>query len=657
MALLADFFQTGTLILCLIGLALLSQRFWPQLPFALHFCFAPLALVLVLFCLEHYLPLGQLPWLWLPFGILSLWLMRESGRQLWREPVLWYFLLGFGVVFFWRFTFPDIYVMSEMLADLDHLVSYSAGTQLPAEDFWMKGNKDNTYYILQYYAAGLIHRFLGTAPGETYHLGYCTLVALGIAGFGAGIQTAVKSVTAGALASLSMILGGNGATLITPFMDPHHNPGPLAAMRFIGSYAVYRDMGPDRYGVGLLNIIGESGQDAPMEFFSYISMLGDFHPCLSSITMLGLAVLAIGVAHREPAGSPTDRVCVTGAIATGVISFITNTWMVPLQCGLVGLWIIYRWAIGPRDTWLHLIASAAIVFTLIFPFFREFAYESRGYPTHIEWAANRAPFLNWAVIMFPALCMLSLTLFILRVSNLARFACITSVIAMTGTYFFFVHDIYGGDAAIFNTSLKWWPWVYGLVLSLGFMATWNHARLRPFSIAALALTLVGSVYIYVFFWITAPKPHMGRLDGYAWFTDDKISDALYHQLLGYPQGVVLVSDALNGGEPDVGLATFTNHYSLGGWTWHEMLWRGNREDIARISENRVKLYNGTLENPTSWLRAVVPGGVTYIVWQNRDNDRSLTVWPILNDQLKEDFDWHPTFEYDKGRWGIWVRKK
>ena len=102
-----------------------------------------------LFFLEHYLPLGQLPWLWVPGLAISCCLIGNAEKTLWRESVFWYFLLGFGVCFLWRFTWPDLMAFSENLSDHAQLVSNSAGGLLPADDIWVKGSKDDIYYVFQ----------------------------------------------------------------------------------------------------------------------------------------------------------------------------------------------------------------------------------------------------------------------------------------------------------------------------------------------------------------------------------------------------------------------------------------------------------------------------------------------------------------------------
>jgi hypothetical protein len=659
---IADFFQLGILLLGLVGLGLLSRRVCPEVPFALHFCLAPVAVATVLFCVEHFLALGQPRWIWPPWTLLSAWLVWQNRFTLPRESVLWYFLIGFGVCFFWRFFFPDIWETSEMLPDLDHLVSYSSGDLLPAHDSFLKDAKDNVYYIFQYYAAGLIHRLFGTSPGLTYHLGYSTLVGFGIAGMGAGVEAATRSWKAGLLAAVGIVLGGNGATFLTPFTDIHNRPSTLAAMRFIGSYAVPNDANaPDhmsRFGTWLLSIIGVSPVDAPMEYYSYIVMLGDFHPSLSSLTLLGLSILAIGTAETALPGSLTDRLCVSAAIGTPILMMISNTWVMPLQAALILCWLVYRWMIGRRDHWTWIVGSFLVIFSLIFPFFLEFAYETTSYNAHLKLVSEHAPILNWLAVMLPAVVLWALAIAPARQMPMARFTVIVGLGAMMCTYVFFINDMYGGVYAIFNTTLKWWPWVYGLIIVLGLISAWPHRGPRYGAIAIITLTIISNCYIFGFYWLTGVHgDHAGRLDGYAWFTQDDNQRTIYEVLKTMPPGVVLESKMPDSADTGASLALFTGHTGTAAWTGHEMLWRDHRPDLDLINANRDKLYLGTLDDPESWLRSVVPGGVTYIVWMNRDNDRGLDIWPGLNASLKHDYDWRATYEYNKARYGFWIKRQ
>jgi len=655
MPLLADLFQIAVLLTCLIGLGLAGRLVFPEVPFCLHFCFAPVALAAGLFFLEHFLPLGQLPWLWLPGLAISCWLIRNAEKTLWRESVFWYFLFGFGVCFFWRFTFPDLIAVSENLSDHAQLVSNSAGGLLPAEDIWVKGSKDDIYYVFQYYAAGLIHRFIGCGSGLTYQLGYCTMAGLTSAAMGGGVQAATRSIRAGWLASLFLVLGGNGATLVTPFMEKN-TPSIFDSVHFVGGCAL--PVMPElktAFGLWLINFIGPSRVDAPMEYYSFTLLLGDFHPPLSSMLFLALSILAIGVAERSPPGSLTDKVCSAAVMATPFLLIVSNTWTAPLQAILAAGWFLHRRCVGRGDAWPFLLVSCFVSFALIFPFFVQFAAEASNRNT-FAWTPERAPFLNWVLVMLPACVIWLATLWAARRAPFARWVAKVALLTMLVTYFFHIDDGYGGAEAIFNSAMKWWPWVYTATVMLGLVCIWPHKLLRCIGVGLLFLSLAGNLSIFYFYWERTPKEHLGRLDGYAWFTDDLHQRSIYEELLSLPKGVVLESLLPHSAAPSLSIAQFTENYSPGACSWHEIQWRGGREDLNNLAENLDKFYNGAMAQPVSWLRGLVPGGVTYVVWLGRDNERGPRNWAKINDQIKDAYDWRDTFQDGDAHWGIWIQR-
>lgn len=715
MALLAYLFEIGILLTCFISVGLTSFWILPRIPIALHACFAPFLLIMCLFCLEHYFPLGQLPFLWLPVVGWTLFLLRyrpDLIKQL-RDPVYLFLCIGFGICFFWRYSFPDIWHISEQMADLDHLMSWSDGKQLPAPDRFAVGELDTSYYILQYYAAGLIHRFIGTSPGLTYHLGYSMLVAVGVAGFGSGVQAATRSVWAGLLAVLWICLGGNGTTLVTPFMT-WQVPDPLFAMRFIGSFAEPSNSVLTTKGQEIVQFLGVSPVEAPMEYFSYVIWLGDFHPSISSMVFLGLAILAIGAAERAEANRLADRACVAAAISTAVLIVITNTWITPLQSCLVGAWLVYRWLAGRRDSFSLIAGSVLVPFTLMFPFFAHFALDSRHYPAKLEFVKELPPILNWAAVMWPALLMVIGTFVtlipiakagvqnevisakesVIRPSSLwaflweqidwlratflnwigverlfAVFILVTGFGSLECTYYLYIHDIYGANEAIFNTALKWWPWAYALAVIGGLICMWRADNqtfvLRLIVVLILGSTISANTTIYAYDWwrkfyFAWPGPgrvsHVGQMEGYGWLSENTFDASTLQMLTTLPHGVVLESRMPDAADTGAAIALYTGHSQVGAWTYHEQLWRGDRPDLGDIAAKRDLFYSGNLPNPIPWLNAAAPGGVDYIVWLQRDNDVARTSWPAINESLKSEYDWRQSFTDNASYFGIWVRR-
>ena len=352
---LANLFQVLIILVGFFGIGLTARRLWPRVDPGFWICAAPMLLVVVLFCVEYFLPLGQPQWLWIPGCALSLYLLNQERATFFREPVVIYFLFGFCFCLFWRYMSPDIPINTEALGDLAHVISCSSGTGLPAEDIWMKGFKDNAYYIMQYYGAGFIHRWTPAGTGEAYNYSFCVLVGMALAGIGTGVRNMTRSIWAGWLAVLVVAMGGAGSTLVQPFMVTGFSPDPWAAMRFIGCFACPHD-GISPFGLWLIKMVGVSPIEAPMEYYSFIITWRDYHASLSSLLFFGLGVLCIGTAERAEAQSPTDKACVAGAIAGPILLLVSNTWIVVLQGGLVLCWLVYRHFCGRKDDLRYLFA-------------------------------------------------------------------------------------------------------------------------------------------------------------------------------------------------------------------------------------------------------------------------------------------------------------
>jgi hypothetical protein len=258
--------------------------------------------------------------------------------------------------------------------------------------------------------------------------------------------------------------------------------------------------------------------------------------------------------------------------------------------------------------------------------------------------------------MFPALIVLVLTGLAARRNGFARLICGVGLLLLLTTYFVTIDNGKPDPLKIADATIAWWPWSYAFVITLGLTSIWRIRSLRLIGGSLIFLTMVGNTYIMGHYYFDCPKPDAGHLDGYTWFTEDGIQGAIYQQLKALPRGIVLESSDPNA--PDCGntLALFSGQYSLGGWTNHELASHPGRIDLRDMATNRDNFYLGKLDDPVAWLKHAAPGGVDYIVWLNRDNDRSLDIWAKLNEKLKDQYDWHPTREYNLGRWGMWIKR-
>lgn len=761
MFVLAYLFQSAVLAFCLLGIGLLGKRLRPALPFCLSLCLTPLILVMVGFWTEHYLALGQLQWFWIPLALYTCWAIRADNFQIVRESATWYFLAGFGFCFIWRISFPNVDIDSERLADYAHLASHCVGAGMPAEDIWVKGAPDDSYYILQYYAAGLIHRLFGCSVGLTYQLGYCVLTAYSAAAMGYGVERATRSRIAPIVALLCLFLGGTGTDLLTPFMlGKGEAILPFQTMRFAGSFAMFSDDERQMEFSGLkraekdaqeaqsghplrlqvVRFLGESPVEAPVEYFSYLIFLGDYHPSLCAMLFACLCVLAIGVAESIPPPpirdakrqrivleiflslgvliialpifllltsvwliplksalvvgwvwfrhtmwlreealailhapaeittvtdsklphhlEETKLACIALAIATPIFLIIANPWVFPLQGALVAGWLLYRYAIGHRDSLRWIFISTAIPLCLIYPFFIRFAYAARS-DIKFAMVIQQVPILTWIVIWLPVLILIVGMLAYIAVSgrrSFVTFAGIAATAFVIFSYYFCIHDIYSDRYEIFNTTLKWWSWIFNMSLVLGTMALWPQKWGRRVIYLATFTAVAGNIYMYGGHWITEEKPAFGQMEGDAWFNEDHRNGVLLTLLKAMPRGTVLQKCPLYGACPAFSVAEFAGQYSVGGWTSHEQLWRPGRLDLEKLRQDREAFYIGKMTDPLPWLGGITPGGVTYIAWLTDDNLPDPANWDRVNDAIKEQYDWRQVDSVGPNHIGFWVRR-
>lgn len=553
----------------------------------------------------------------------------------------------------WRYTFPDLNGGSEELADLSYICSYFSGETIPVRDVWFYPFISTHYYSFQYYAAALMGRILGTGPGVAYNVAFCTLISLaGTAGIGAVCQ-ATRSSWIRALVSAAWIVGGSGVTLIIHFITT--NPWVGASMRFIGSANM--DKAPlGTFLADYTKYYTPKGLPTPMELpgepLSYSIFLGDYHPPLSGLYLLALALLALNIWTLS---ASRGALAIVGACLPWCL--VADSWNIPLEALGLTLWVIYnRTTLYYTGVWRHLLAGVFIGTAAIYPYFSYFALAAADYSTVIMWVPwkSHTPPLLWLLFLLPTF----------GLSIAALFSRNSSVIALGRLWlifllfseFIFVHDIYVGEFLRFNTTLKWWPWIAaGALLTLGPRLLELNDR-RWVWIASLILISYPLFYIFDLgkAWMdNTHKEDVGQLNGAAFLTSvrDNIHDhLLFDYLEAAPKGVVAEHP-----EPDVtntsAMTLLSGQRAYLGWAGHEQLWRGFPLEIQYRYDRLQEFYKGDMPNAGTWMLAQ---GIDYILWfKTEDLDQ---LWEKVDLTLHPDYVWHE-FYYDRGhRVGLWERK-
>jgi uncharacterized membrane protein len=636
----------GMILLCVVGTALALGLGLPR-PWV-TLTAGPWVVTTFFFCLECVLPLGR-PGLFLGLALscLSGWLVLEvvglsrhlerfvgSERLLeWRTAYAFWkmeevgsseqkkrkFRLGsfgwivlmlvltFGYGVLWRYPFPNIDGSSEKLPDLMYITSYLAGTGVPAMDFWYPPFPSTQYYSFQYYAAALVGRAFDLSPGLTYNYSFCLLIALiATTGFGA-IATFSPRRWVRVLCGLSLVFGGMGVSgiihLMTKDVTLWNN------MRFVGCMTC--DIAP--FGTWFNQYTARfPALQEPGEPFSYSVYLGDYHPPLSGLYLLMLALLALGEYHL---GAPRRRSILLGiAAATLPWTLVANVWSTPLQAFLVGGWVIYqgcRRALDRNDL-VALIVGGGGTFLLLLGYLSKFIPNTAGFTPGMKLvpANQHTPPLLLLLFLFPVV-----------VTILGSLLCRSRPVIWVGLFWLFififvemvfVDDLYSGEYERFNTTLKWWPWMSaGVVCSLApLVLTYSRQYWLKGVVCFVMAYPCFFAWDLAYFWWTCPMITNGVITGDAYLLKDAVTNAIYEKLKVLPPGITIERPEGAAFTNTASIALMSGKASWLGWLGHEQLWRGYDPPIQMRFDDITAFYNGTSTN-VEWTWG---NHIKYILW-------------------------------------------
>ncbi|HNW44735.1 MAG TPA: DUF2298 domain-containing protein [Elusimicrobiales bacterium] len=646
----ASLLYTGSLALSLACLPLFRN-------YTLSRVAAPVLFVLVFQALEHLAGFGSLFRISPLLLAVLIYSARKAGiGEEFRKNISTEFavLAGFCYCLLWRAAFPDLDPSSEKIADLSFICNYIDGARLPPPDKWLPPFTFDYYYSFQHYAAALAGRLLNVKAGAAYHLGYCGFSAL-IAAAAWGTASSFAGKTAHrVLLTTALFLGGTGAAVLVPFMS-HGTPPLHASMRFLGSYASEVPDGT-MLGKKIAALSPANPMDLPVEIFSYLIQLGDYHAPLGGFLLLMAALLCMAIVEREIAQERAPPGRLYGIILSTIpLTFITNAWTLPLQTLLVLAWIWYP--LRKRELRSDCRPAAivlAVTMLLLYPFASDLLWNSPPGVSGlrlIPWA-ERPALSHWLLVFWPVVAMLSIAVSVSMPGQAPRRWAFAWAMVFTFAELFYADDIYSGRFNRFNTYLKWMPWLYnGILLSLGALCLAHAPKIRR-RVATAVLILVCWYGVDMgHYWLQTPKASAGKLSGNAWLTSDPAQRAIIEFLSAKPRGVTLEFPEKGGFDRAPALTMAAGQPSFIGWNGHEQLWRGNRHDIQQRYEEARLFYYNNLPSPLRWLES---NDIKYIIWlaaQNQD--------PAFFQQLSAALDgkylWHETYRVGEFRVGFWER--
>ncbi len=645
----------------LLGAGLAARRFIGD--YAIARAASVLVICLACFCLEYFGGWGpHLPLLPLTTAV-SLWLIwrhRALVRENWAVEAV--FGLGFFYCLAWRYAFPDIDFSEDKMPNYALIEAYMRGTRLPPPDLWLSPFRANYYYSFQHYGAALIGRLFGLGPGVSYHLAFCTLVGFMTLLMGACIGRLCRWPPGRWVAMVSLLVGGSGVVAFVHMLVVQ--PYSLDIVRFLGGSIVHNNLTPLGHRVSeMMTTPGVEPRDLPMEPLSYFLTKGDFHPPLSGFLLLAFAVALIAVLEDTPDGRGRGVYHALLA-ATVPLALVSNAWILPLQCLLVGGWFVFCAVRGERGWLAAAVVGAALATALEYPFLLQFTQQSIGSNASIGLTApgDHTPLLGWLLMFWPVLGIIVLGAFNRDRRPLALFLVAVWGVALVATEFLYNHDLYGASYVRFNSTLKWWQWVYaGIVVTLGSLNLGSKSRVCRYGTVLLLLPTLafaydlGTQYANAYRESAAKKADssIGHLSGSMWIARDPVIRDIIVDLSSRPDGVTLESGLAMENTESPAVTLFSGKQSFLGWPWLEDALRGPFLEVRQRFDQVNAFYAGTLADPLGWL---LHNNVTYILWLPRDNGNENARFLPLFERIKARYYWHHMYGNDKDfAVGFWER--
>jgi hypothetical protein len=453
--------------------------------------------------------------------------------------------------------------------------------------------------------------------------------------------------------TLALLLGGSGAVVAAHVIL--HRAYLLDSVRFVGGAVIHERISPLGMRVASwMSTPGVDPRDLPMEPMSYAMINGDYHPPLIGFVLLAFATTLIAAQETGAAGR---RRSLNHALlaATVPIALISNAWIFPLLGILVGGWFVYCAVSRDRGYLAPALAGVAVATFLEYPYLVEFTRQTIGSNASIGLTGSddHTPWLGWCLTFWPVAGVMVLSFFNRERRSLTYFLLAVWGLELAATEMFYNHDVYGGVWSRFNTTLKWWPWVYaGILLTLGATNLGSRSAVcRYGTLILLAPTLLFGVDIAVHF-ARSKKEAIGVLEGSGWIKDPVLQDIIT-QLASRPDGVALESGILMENTEAPAVSLFAGKMSLLGWPWHETTWRGAFLEIRERLRQNADFYAGRIPDPLNWL---LHNNVRYVLWLPRDNTDGNARYRPLYEQIKSRYFWHHMYgETDSFAIGYWER--
>ena len=621
----------------LVGLGLIGYRLVGD--YAVARVASVLVACLGLFFLEHFFGLGS-KLAFLPFSTaLSAWLVwkgRDTIRQSWEVEVT--FGIGLLYCMAWRYAFPSIDLFGEKIPDFVLIHDYFPGTVLPPPDKWFPPFKTDYYYSFQHYSAALLGRWFRQEPGATYQFAYSVISGLITCSLFAGIRRLSSSRFAAWAVTATMVLGGTGVILVADLAS-NVEVTPSAIHRYIGvgkepefQTAFGRFLEPR------ITPPGGPVIELPVASLSDVLTNGEYHPPLAGFLILAFSVLVIATLEGEK--GPWRRQILHGMLASTIpLCLISNTWILILQGILVLAWFVYRFIAGERGHWVGGLVGAGGATALAYPFLVYFLQQPSTHLSTLELTTRElhATPVAWLCVFWPVVFVLALGLLNRERRGLVLYFTCSWILLLAFTEMFYVHDVNGGTWVRFNSSLKWWGWVYaGAIVSVGALNLGSRNRLCRYGSLVVLLIPCIEARDYWNVYRLLEHPDLGMIDGTNWITKDLTQFNMVNDLKARPDGICLDSGITFTNTEASLLPIFANKASFVGWPVQMGIWRGFKLDVRTRVAKVAEFYSGAMDDPLDWL---LSNDIRYVFWLQRDNDHDNERFTPLLNKIRSRYVW------------------
>lgn len=650
----------GIVVAILVNVTALTLIVLRYIPFpAIARVTGILIVCLAMFSLEHFIGLGRLFPAIVPLTVLSLyviWHERFALEIFKTSELVFLCALLYGAV--WRLAYPEIGEDNDRLTDF-HLVSnYLAGAKLPPLDNWLPNQKLDYYYTFQHYAAALLGRIFGFAPGLSFNLAAIILSSLVLALAWEFLTLVRVRFALKCLAVAALAIGGTGVSplfhLITsaPPDDFLSYGGGLYAFyhnsRFVGWFetAVASDAWRTLFGSETPRAVL-----LPIETFGYQYVIGGYHAVLSGFLLL---FLALAIMAAIPQTSKTVRARLEFVLGLTVpLTLCANAWVFPLQAGLVGAWKIWdRYTFGNRDL-LSLAAGAAVGVFLLLPFLAGLGAGTNQMQMQlVSWEAH-TPITQFLIVWWPLLALGAAVPLVVKTRSLAAFLTALFLGFLAFSEFFNAFDgAYGGEWIRFNPALKWWGWIFtGGLFSISAFLLASDRRVARY-LAAIVLVLVSAFLVDSGRFLVFRSHAFAGIDGRGYYAQDLSNARMLRFLTDAPQGIVL--EKLYEERPvDTGVyGSFAQKPNLVGIPWVLQVWKNDLTELPVLLAEIKSFFNGALPQAARFL---TDHDVRYVVWSVRES-KNLIGWQLIMQSIDADYRWMEFSSTPYTHIGLWIRR-